>query len=132
MPASSFCANAVDDGSVTVEVVDNSIEIVLVADAPRDLPRRCGDSPLFVVVDGTWYSMCGDGVAHLRPGVHRIPTGITLGVNTRGGRSHVVQAFDARVDQCRRSQEMNAVHSRTAVSWDDLTLVRPDTELAPP
>lgn len=132
MPASGFCANAVDDGTVTVEVVDNSVEIVLAVDSPRDLPRRCGDSPLFVVIDGAWFSLCGDAVASLRPGVHRIPTGITLGINTHGGREHVVQAFDARPDRCRSSQAMRAVLKHTALSWKDLLLVLPETELAPP
>lgn len=123
MPAASLCTNAVDDGSVTVEVVDQAIEIVLVVDAPRELPRRCGDSTLFVVVDGAWYSLCGDGSAHLRPGVHRIPTGITLGVNLLGGRSHVIEAYDARAGGCRRSLPVNAVLPRTTASWSDVLTV---------
>jgi len=130
MPSSDLCANAIDDGSITAEVVDNSLEVVLVVDQPRDLPRGCGDSPLFVVIDGAWFSLCGDGVAHLRPGIHRIPTGITLGVNTTGGRAHVVEAFDARADQCRRSLPLHPVLKRTALQWEDIITVSGKTDPA--
>ncbi|MFN0246319.1 MAG: hypothetical protein ACKV2T_05395 [Kofleriaceae bacterium] len=125
MPSSTLCADAIDDGTINAEVHASSVELVLVVDEPRDLPRRCGESPLFVTVDGVWFNLCGDGTAHLRPGIHRIPTGITLGVNTKGGRDHDIQAFDARADRCRRSQAMKVVLRRTALSWDDLTILAP-------
>ncbi len=131
MPSAGFCANAIEDGSITVEVVDEAVELVLAVDSPRALARGCGDSPLFVVIDGAWYSLCGDGVAQLRPGVHRIPTGITLGVNADGGREHAIEAFDARPDGCRRSQTMHAVLPHTSSTWLDLLLVPRPTELAP-
>jgi hypothetical protein len=132
MPSSTLCADAIDDGTITAEVHASSVELVLVVDEPRDLPRRCGESPLFVTVDGVWFNLCGDGVAQLRPGIHRIPTGITLGVNTKGGRDHEIQAFDARADRCRRSQTMKVVLPHTKVSWEDLLFVPRETELAPP
>jgi hypothetical protein len=133
MPDSSFCASSFDDGSIAAEVVDNSVEVVLVVEEPRDQPRSCGSSPLFVVVDGTYYSLCGDGVAHLRPGVHRIPTGITLGVNMQSGRKHVIEAIDARADGCRRSPPTHALLRRTALSWEDLAVSSrgPEVDLPP-
>jgi hypothetical protein len=125
MPSSTLCADALDDGTITAEIHESSVELVLVVDQPRALPRRCGESPLFVTVDGVWFNLCGDGVANLRPGIHRIPTGITLGVNTNGGRAHAIEAFDARADRCRRSQTLHAVLPRTAVTWTDLAFGPP-------
>lgn len=118
MPASQLCVGAIDDGSINVEIVDNAVELVLVVDSPRELPRRCGESPLFVVIDGAWFSLCGDGAVHVRPGVHRIPTGIILGVNV-DGRSRVVEAFDARADRCRHASPQRTVLKRTAANWRD-------------
>lgn len=126
MPTSSLCNDAIDDGSVNVEVVDEAVELVLVVDQPREIPRRCGESPLFVVIDDVWYSLCGDGVARFRPGVYRVPTGITLGVNMHGGRTHVVRAFDARAsntDRCRGSTPLQVVLPRTKVNWVDILTV---------
>lgn len=114
--ASTLCRRTIEDDSVAIQLDDNSIEIVVDTDGRRDVTRRCGESPLFVAIDGAWFSLCGDG-RETWVGEHRIPTGITLGTGRLSGRAHTIEAIDVRDGTCHRAKTAHVTRPRNETAW---------------